>query len=460
MKLTNKTLKIIFSLLLMFLIIQLLSPVSFSMGAFEFETSVKFGTGGKTFIHFPPLGNIIASTHIPPIDFHLSLKNIHLEALSEYTKNISQESLMPENILREIKVTMVKYLVSLLIFVFFLGIVASLLWSGGKIRKKEMLSSGLINIVVLCIFFSISALSYDQDAFSEAEYKGILEAAPWVLSFLEEGAGVIEEIGLQFADVVENISILQKEMEQDVISGEDKSTVNVLHVSDIHNNPAAFDFIERITDTFDVDLVLDTGDLVDYGTTFELDFLRQFIGQINIPYVFIPGNHESPSVIEQLKTIENIIVLEEGIIEIEGLRIAGIADPASSSTAMAVIDENIMEQNAKRLLKTVADAGKVDITAAHNPLSFKYLRNNNNLLLGGHQHIPYIKKTENYVEINAGSTGASGIRGVQRLEINFSLVLLQFQFSEEGVLIPFSADLIKVKHLPLNFSFERFLFRN
>ncbi|MDO9536346.1 MAG: metallophosphoesterase [Bacillota bacterium] len=458
MKLSNKIQKIIFSLLLMILVIQLLSPVSFSIGAFEFETSVKFGTGGKTFIHFPPLGNIIASTHTPPIDFHLSLKNIHLEALSQYTKSISQESLMPENMLSEILVTIVKYLVSLLIFVFFLGMVASLLWSRGKIRIKEMLFTGLINIMVLLMFFSTSALTYDQEAFSQAEYQGILEAAPWVLSFLEEGAGIIEEIGIQFANVVDNISILQKEMEKNVISGEDISTLNVLHISDIHNNPTAFDFIGRIKDTFHVDLIIDTGDLVDYGTTFELDLLTQFIRQIHIPYVFIPGNHESPIVIEQLKTIENIIVLEEGIIEIEGLSIAGIADPASSSTAMVVADENLMEEAAQRLYETVAHAEKVDIIAAHNPLSFKYLRNNNNLLLGGHQHSPYIKKTDNYVEINAGSTGASGIRGVQKLEINYSLVLLKFQLSEEGALIPFSADLIKVKHFPLNFSFERFLF--
>jgi predicted phosphodiesterase len=458
MKLSHKAQRIIFSLLLMILVVQMLSPVSFSIGAFEFETSIKFGTGGKTFIHFPPLGNIIASTHTSPINYHLSLKNIHLEAFSEYTKSISQESLMPENMLREIVVTIAKYLASLLIFAFFLGMVASLLLSRGKIVLKEMLRTGLINMMVLFIIFSTSALTYDQEAFSEAEYQGILEAAPWVLSFLEEGAGVIEEIGIQFADVVNNISSLQKDIEQNVISGEDKSTVKVLHVSDIHNNPTAFDFIGRITDTFQVDLIIDTGDLVDYGTTFELDLLTQYIKRIHIPYVFIPGNHESPIVLEQLKTIENIILLEEGIIEIGGLSIAGIADPASSSTAMVVADEDSMERAAQRLHDIAADAGKVHIIAAHNPLIFKYLRNNNNLLLGGHQHTPYIKKNDNYVEINAGSTGASGIRGVQKMEINFSLVLLQFQISEEGDLIPFSADLIKVKHFPLNFSLERFLF--
>ena len=41
--------------------------------------------------------------------------------------------------------------------------------------------------------------------------KGILEAAPWVFSVLEEeGIGIIEEIGLQFTDIVENISFMQR----------------------------------------------------------------------------------------------------------------------------------------------------------------------------------------------------------------------------------------------------------
>jgi hypothetical protein len=66
-----------------------------------------------------------------------------------------------------------------------------------------------------------------------------------------------------------------------------------------------------------------------------------------------------------------------------------------------------------------------------------------------------------YIEINAGTTGASGIRGIQNMEINFSLILLRMQYSEENDgFFPLSADLIKVKQFPLNYSFERFVFNN
>ena len=306
---------------------------------------------------------------------------------------------------------------------------------------------------------STAALSYDTVAFSRAEYEGILEAAPWVLTVLQEGMGVVENLGGQFMEIVDNISFLQKEMEKNAPLVENKDTRRILHVSDIHNNPAAFAFIQRIVETFHIELIVDTGDLVDYGTSLEMELFAQQLAGLKIPYVFIPGNHDSPSVVEQLKKIENVTVLEEGIVEIAGLRIAGIADPASYSTAMEVADEAVMEDAAQKLQEIVLNAGEVDIIAAHNPGCFKYLRSGYNLLLGGHIHRPYVEEAENYLEINAGSTGAEGIRGIKTLEINFSLIMLNLRYSEtERAFFPLSADLIKVKQYPLHFSFERFLF--
>jgi len=147
------------------------------------------------------------------------------------------------------------------------------------------------------------------------------------------------------------------------------------------------------------------------------------------------------------------------MVEIAGLRIAGIADPASHSTAMVVAEEAKMEEAARQLQEIVAKNKKIDLIAVHNPELFKYVRNNNNVLLGGHLHTPYIKEEENYLEINAGTTGAAGIRGLKNLEINFSLIVLNLQYSEaDNAYHPFSADLIKVTQFPLNFSFERFIF--
>ncbi|HXH57505.1 hypothetical protein [Iamia sp.] len=45
--------------------------------------------------------------------------------------------------------------------------------------------------------------------------------------------------------------------------------MRVLHVSDLHLNPQAFALIERVVDQFGVEVVADTGDINDWGTTFE-----------------------------------------------------------------------------------------------------------------------------------------------------------------------------------------------
>lgn len=462
-KLFNTTvLKIFSGLLLMLLVIQFLSPVSFSAGTLELEAGLKFWGKGRTFIYLPPLGKLTAATHLPPLDFYLTLKSVNIvnkDELTKFTENTNALSagIWSGELFQEIKTNVIKYLVFLLLLVFLVGMAGALLWTRRCVNKKEMFLAGLANLLVLLMFLSIALFSYNPAAFLEAEYQGALEAAPLVFHVLQEGAGVVESMGSQFTEVVENIFFLQNEVGKNAVLENNQDTVKVLHVSDIHNNPAAFNFIRRIVETFNVELIIDTGDIVDYGTELELELVAGFFEKIKVPYIFIPGNHESVQVVEQLKTIENVIVLENGDLEMANLKIAGLADPASFSGAPSIPDEDLMEKKAQEFAESIAHNGGATIIAAHNPDMFKYLRKDGNLLLGGHLHKPYIKKNEGYIEINAGSTGASGIRGIQNLEINFSLVLLDFHNEGEHY-IPFSADLIKVEQFPLNFSLERFIF--
>jgi predicted phosphodiesterase len=460
MKIFNRCLKIVFSLAIMIVIIQFLSPISISTGAFEFETSIKVLGSGKTQVCFPPLGNITASTHSGPLNICLTLRNINLEELSEFASTISRADSWSDNIYGQLKTNVIKYFLLLSLLAFISGAVCCLLWPSYKNNKLEMLYSGLINFLVLSLLISVAVFSYNPKAFSHAEYEGILEAAPWVFSVLEEeGIGIIEEIGLQFTDIVENISFMQKKMKTSAAVEKNSGIINILHISDIHNNPAAFDFIRRITDIYNIDLIIDTGDRVDYGTVLEMEFLAHSMDGIDVPCVFIPGNHDSPLVIEKLKMSENVSVLEEGIMETAGLRIAGLADSSSRVAAMTVESEDMIEDNARKLAETVSFADRVDLIAVHNPAYLKYVRNNDHLLLSGHLHTPYVKDEGNYIEINAGTTGASGIRGIQNMDINFSLVLLRMQYSEKkDAYSPLSADLIEVKQFPLNYSFEHFVF--
>src|SRR5699024_12605402 len=66
------------------------------------------------------------------------------------------------------------------------------------------------------------------------------------------------------------------------------NVITVLHVSDIHDNPQAYDVIEQLHTQFAIDAVIDTGDIVSWGTPLENELLRR-IGTLDIPYVYVRG---------------------------------------------------------------------------------------------------------------------------------------------------------------------------
>ncbi|MEW5921062.1 MAG: metallophosphoesterase [Bacillota bacterium] len=446
----------------MFLVMQMLGPYGFQAGAFDLETSIKLNLreNGKTVVHLPPLGRVTAFTHYPPLDLHFVLKNINLDAL-ESLDALSPSANLPDLLVNDTKIHMVKYFIFLLLLSFCLGTGSALLWGRQRVNKIEALHLGLVNVLVLTLLLSFSVYTYDTDAFSRAGYEGMLEAAPLVMGVMEEGHKLIGDLGLQFGAVVSSASMLQREIETTDSFSEKKDTFCLLHVSDIHNNPAAFNLMRRVLETYNVDLIIDTGDLVDFGTSLELKVMEDSIRSFPVPYIFVPGNHDSPAVVDQLKTIENVTVLEAGVVEREGLRIAAIADPSSYYPTSAVSDAETLEETARKLQKLVDREGRIDIIAAHNPEFFRFLRRDGNLLLGGHMHSPQVFKGADYIEINAGSSGASGIRGLQKMEMQYSLVLIHFVAEEQdNTWRPYAADLVAVKQFPLHFSFERFILEN
>ncbi len=455
--------KVLVSVVAMVLIIEILGAVTLSLGPFDVGMHLKMLGSGETVIHFPPLGRVAAATHFPPVDIHFTLSNINVLELTQLLEGNSLTSLS-DYFYAEIVNILVKYIIILSASAFVIGMAISSLWRAieGKTKKffkKEAFILGSINVLVLFVVMLVSFFSFNPAAFSQenVEYEGVLEAAPWVFDVLGEGTDVIEDIEMQFTDIKEGVSYLQEEIERDRLLDEE-DMVTVLHVTDIHNNPVAFNIIDYVKSFYNVDFIIDTGDIVDYGTTWEVDFFTR-VDTLDVPYVLIPGNHEAPAAVSYFKEMENVMVIEEGVEEIEGLRVAGIADPASYTTAMEIDDEAEIEKSAQKLQEIVQGDSNIDIIAAHNPDILQGVRNSGNLLLTGHTHVPSVEKEGEYIEINAGTTGASGSRGIQGGQVTFSLVLINFYYSEDEMSYkPFSADLIKVEPFPLNFHVKRYMF--
>ena len=96
----------------------------------------------------------------------------------------------------------------------------------------------------------------------------------------------------QLAKLVTNVSRLYDVTSTLPAFQPDPSTIRVLFVSDLHLNPASWDVIRSVTKQFDVDVIVDTGDITDHGSAPENAYVDQ-IATLGVPYVWVRGNHDS-----------------------------------------------------------------------------------------------------------------------------------------------------------------------
>jgi predicted MPP superfamily phosphohydrolase len=197
-------------------------------------------------------------------------------------------------------------------------------------------------------------------------------------------------------------------------------TLRVLHVSDLHLNPAGFDLEETIARQFDVDVVVDTGDLTDWGSVPETQLLDR-LGRLGRPLVYVRGNHDSPQVQAAVDRLPNTTVLDGRPADVAGLRLLGTGDPRftpdqETRRAPAEEDEQVRETG-RRLQATAADERPPpDLVAVHDPIAAEPLAGQVPLVLAGHRHEREVSERDGTVLMVQGSTGGAGLRGLRNEE--------------------------------------------
>ncbi len=152
-----------------------------------------------------------------------------------------------------------------------------------------------------------------------------------------------------------------------VVTADDgEDDVSILHVSDIHLNPLGVEIVRQLATQFRVDAVLDTGDLTSFGSPVEAR-IGDLIADIPVPYYLAPGNHDSPEVRQALATMPNVTVLDRSMVEIDGVRVLGVADPTFTAdnrvgTAEATAEKQRQAADVARLTK----ARRPDVLAVHD----------------------------------------------------------------------------------------------
>ena len=442
------------SLLLSLLLMLFFGKMIFPVKALDFFVSFEPSIRGVTEIGFPPMGVISAETHLTPVKIKINLQNINFSLLKDLISEAPSSQELVVSVKNDLQRIVNVYIRRLLMLALLGGILGAIITNGKRV--KPIIYGAVNGLTIAVIMIGITYLTYDPQEFRNPEYRGVLKSAPWVMKMAENALQSFDLFSEQLQVIAANIYQLYEGIQSQETLAENLNGLNVLLVSDIHNNAAANKFIQQIVENFSIDFVVDTGDLTDYGTPPE-SLLLKGLKDINRPYLFIPGNHDSPDIIKELSSYPQVRVLNDELVEIQGLKFLAWSDPSSLSNEINLSTSEIMQDFQKKMLKVWREASpKPHFIAVHNLQLVTSLIGQVPLIIHGHTHQVGITKERGTIIINAGTTGGAGLRGLQAMkEIPYSVILLHFRKDEEQDFSLYAADIIKIFNLEKGFVLER-----
>jgi predicted phosphodiesterase len=173
------------------------------------------------------------------------------------------------------------------------------------------------------------------------------------------------------------------------------------------------DMIRILVKQFGIDVVVDTGDISDHGTSVEDPYLDE-ITRVSAPYVFVRGNHDSMHTEDVIRSKSNAIVLDNSdIVTIAGLTFSGVGDPRfTPDKSTPKIAEKAVVDLVAAMAATIKGKG-VDITLVHDATATAPLKDRVALILSGHTHKRETVRLSDVTTLMvSGSTGGGGLRAL------------------------------------------------
>ncbi|MEU5786981.1 metallophosphoesterase [Micromonospora purpureochromogenes] len=398
--------------------------VNTDIGPFRANLTLAPAVKGSTTVDVPPLGALQLDSHDGPTHLTVRLGALDqrkTEALIDDPASINRASLSAVEDVRD-------------------GVMRLGLRTAGSVVLVTLLLAGLIfrdvrrtawstglALAVTAGSLGLAAGTLRPQAIEEPRYEGLLVNAPAIVGDARRIANDYSRYAEQLQRIVGNVSQLYTTVSALPVYEPAPGTTRVLHVSDMHLNPTGWQLIRTVVEQFDIDVVIDTGDITDWGSEPEASFVGS-IGLLKKPYVYIRGNHDSSRTAAAVARQPNAIVLNNSTTTVAGLTIAGIGDPRftpdkETSPAGSGLTKQVAEQvigAGEQLAATVQRSPRpVNIALVHDPASAGPLSGTCPLVLAGHTHARQVSKlpqqlgkqsTQLMVE---GSTGGAGLRGLE-----------------------------------------------
>ncbi len=388
------------------------------VGPFEASAWVRPSWGGETTVLLAPLGRIRLDTHDAPIGLVLQVDELRLGDAERFAQNPALIETVGDDLIGEVRRVMIHLALRCLAVGAVGGLAGALV---ARVRWRVALAGSAIGALLVAAAGGAAALTYRASAISEPQYTGLLTIAPTAVGDVRSIVDNFGRYRVQLAELVGNVATLYQAAQglPDLDPG--ASTIRVLHVSDIHLNPQAFDLMRELVDQFGISAVLDTGDITDWGSEPEGALLDE-IPTLGVPYVWVRGNHDSMQTQAAVAAQPDAVVLDGDAASVAGLRIWGIGDPRYTPNKDQPTGGKVEQDAALAFAPEVAhrlsvSEGEqpVEVVMVHDARAAKDVGGSVDLVLAGHTH----KAREGRIGASTrllveGSTGGAGLRGLQK----------------------------------------------
>jgi hypothetical protein len=387
------------------------------VGPLQTKLSIQPSLHGGSVVSIPPLGELRVKTHAGPWRLAVEVTRIDAADARRIFNDPDSVNGLGDRVAGDLKgaaiTVAVRSALAAIIGALLLGVLVF------RRRWRLVLLSGAVSAALIAGGGIAAAATWNPKAIQQPEYDGLLASAPGVVGDARSIVTHFSRYEDQLAKLVTNVSRLYDVTSTLPAYQPDPSTIRVLFVSDLHLNPASWDVIRSVAKQFQVDVIVDSGDLTDHGTSAEGTYVDQ-IATMGVPYVWVRGNHDSLITQAQVEAQPNAVVLDKGsTAEVGGLRFLGWGDPRftpDKNTRGAPAPPSVTQVGLAMddALKAQPVNQPVDVAVVHDGAAAPEMDGDVPLVLSGHYHrreqhlLP-----DGTLSFWQGSTGASGLRGLE-----------------------------------------------
>jgi predicted MPP superfamily phosphohydrolase len=443
------------------LAVTLLAREDARIGPASVRLSVRPALSGSSRLAVPPFGSVTARTHRGPLQFRATLDDVDVAQLNHtlsdddavgggLRRSSLHAALAPLE--RDARQAARSFLLRVTAVGLLGGLAGVLLFSRRTARRLAGAAAG--GAIATAVLLVPSIATYDVGAFRAPRYEGAVEYAPALVGDVRTGLDRLQTLREEMARITANLNRAYAALGRPVPLL-DGTTVRVLHIADVHLNPAGFDLARELADKFEVAAVVDTGDMGTWGLPPERGITRR-VRDFRVPYLFVKGNHDNAAMVSAVAANPNARVLDDSTTTVEGIRFHGVPDPVFSP-GQGYRSKEFQQLRERRSVDVATELDgqvrRADVLLVHNPDLARYALGSVATVLDGHLHSFGTQVVNGTRELRTGTVGGAGPDGLRAKQpVPYTAEVLYFDPATHR---PVAVDRIAVGALESSFSVDR-----